>query len=66
MNKLSPGKYLMIAAIFTIAAFQGYWLHQLFNEEYNNIQKQADVLLKQTVQQLQENTIKTDSNFIHY
>lgn len=56
----------MIAAIFTIAAFQGYWLHQLFNEEYNNIQKQADVLLKQTVQQLQENTIKTDSNFIHY
>jgi len=56
----------MMVAIITIAAFQGYWLYKLYYEEYSNIQKQADVLLKQTVQQLQESTLKTDSNFLQY
>ncbi len=59
-------KYLMIGAIFTIATFQGYWLYKLYNEEYNNIQRRADVILKETILSLQESTLKTDSNFIHF
>lgn len=66
MNKLGTAKYLMITAICTIAAFQGYWLYKLYREEFNNIQKKADVLLRQSVQSLQENNLKTDSNFIRY
>lgn len=64
MSKIVAAKYLMIGAIFTIATFQGYWLYKLYNEEYDNIQRKADVILKETIQSLKESTLKTDSNFI--
>lgn len=66
MKKNVAAKYLMIGAICTIAAFQTYWLFKLYNEEYSSIKRKADVILKETILSLQESTIKTDSNFIHF
>lgn len=54
----------MIAAIFVIGCFQAYWLKQLYNEEFNNLKTQTNVLLKQSVQELQNKKLKSDSAFI--
>ena len=64
MNKLGFSKWLMIAAIFVIGCFQAYWLKQLYNEEFNNLKTQTNVLLKQSVQELQNKKLKSDSAFI--
>ncbi|MDB5229523.1 MAG: two-component sensor histidine kinase [Chitinophagaceae bacterium] len=49
----------MIVTIAIIAAFQGYWLNKLYNDEWNGLKKRTDVLLKETVQQLQTARIRS-------
>lgn len=54
MNKLQLSRLLMLGSIALIAAFQCYWLNKVYREEYGNLQRRADVLLKETVQQVRE------------
>lgn len=56
----------MIAAILVIASFQAYWLKQLYNDEFKNLKTQTDVLLKQSVQELQNKKLKSDSAFMEF
>lgn len=62
MRKQQLSKYAMLVAILLIAAFQGYWLRSLYKQEWANLKTQANVLLKQTIQNLEEDRIKKDSN----
>jgi two-component system phosphate regulon sensor histidine kinase PhoR len=65
MNKLFFSKLLMIAAIVFIAAFQTYWLNKLYNEEWNGLKKETDVLLRNAVQQLQNKNFRFDFDSNH-
>jgi two-component system, OmpR family, phosphate regulon sensor histidine kinase PhoR len=56
----------MIAAILVIACFQAYWLKQLYNDEFKNLKTQTDVLLKQSVQEIQNKKLKSDSAFLAF
>jgi two-component system phosphate regulon sensor histidine kinase PhoR len=48
----------MAGTILLIVAFQCYWLQRLYKEEYSALQRKADILLKETVQQFQMERVK--------
>lgn len=56
----------MIATIIGIICFQAYWIHTLYTDERSALQKMTDVLLKKSIQQLQNTSVKTDSNYIQF
>ena len=53
----------MLAAILLVAGFQCYWLNRLYKDELNGLKKETDVLLRTTVQQLQNKNLRVDSTF---
>lgn len=59
MNRLRLSRILMAGTILLIAAFQVYWLQKLYKEESNTLQRRADILLKETVQQIQSERMKS-------
>lgn len=56
----------MMAAILLIAAFQGYWLRSLYKQEWFSLKNQANVLLKQTLQNLEDDKINKDTNLLKW
>lgn len=61
MRKQKLSKYIMVLAILLIAAFQGYWLRSLYKQEWASLKTQANVLLKETIQNLEDDRIKNDT-----
>lgn len=52
---------MMIAAIAMIVLFQCYWISRIYAEEKGRMQKQADIIFKELVYQLQLNRFKADT-----
>ena len=61
MKKLLLSRIIMISAIAMIVLFQCYWINRIFNEEKVSVQKQADVIFKELIYQLQLNRFKADT-----
>src|SRR4051812_5811893 len=59
MKNLQVSKWSMILTIAIITAFQCYWLNKLYNDEWDSLKKRTDVLLKETVQELQTERIRS-------
>lgn len=59
MNRLRLSRILMAGTILLLAAFQAYWLKKLYHEECNALQRRTDILLKETVQQIQSERMKS-------
>lgn len=64
MRKQKLSKYVMLVAILLIAAFQAYWLRSLYKQEWTSLKTQANVLLKQTIQNLEDDRISNDTNIL--
>jgi len=64
MNKLWLSRVLMTGTILLIAAFQYYWLQRLYKDEWQDLKRKTDVLLKETIQQLQAERLKKNNNHV--
>ncbi len=53
MKRLRLAQTMMIATIILIAAFQCYWIVRLYEEEWQALKKETDVLFRETVYKLQ-------------
>jgi two-component system, OmpR family, phosphate regulon sensor histidine kinase PhoR len=53
----------MIATIFIIAGFQVYWLNKLYTDEKQGLRKEADLLFRESVYNLQLHKLKSDTTF---
>jgi signal transduction histidine kinase len=62
MEKIGLSKILMLLTIILIASFQFYWLSKLYHDEWNGLRKETDVLLRNSIQQLQNKNLKFDGN----
>ena len=63
LNKLQLSRVLMIATIAIIACFQGYWLNRLYLDEKQSLKKEADVLFRESVYNLQMQKFSKDTFF---
>lgn len=63
LNKLQLSRVLMIATIAIIACFQVYWLARLFQDERQGLKKEADVIFRESIYNLQMQQFKNDSFF---
>jgi two-component system, OmpR family, phosphate regulon sensor histidine kinase PhoR len=54
----------MSATILIIAVFQGYWLTRLYEDEKQDLKKEADVLFRETVYKLQMHKFRNDTTFL--
>jgi two-component system phosphate regulon sensor histidine kinase PhoR len=63
MKKLRTARALMLLSTFVIVCFQVYWLMTLYNDKYNSIQKNTDVVFRETLYQLQVARFTEDSLF---
>lgn len=61
MTKLKLALVIMVAAIGIIAAFQTYWLTQLYQAQQSDVAKRADVLFRDVMYKLQLERIKEDT-----
>src|SRR5689334_20839157 len=61
MNKLRLSKVLMISTIILIAAFQCYWITRLYNEEWQSLKKETDVIFRDVVYKLQLERFRSDT-----
>lgn len=52
---------MMTTAIAMIVLFQCYWIARIYSEEKSRMQKQADIIFKELVYQLQLNRFKADT-----
>lgn len=52
---------MMITAIAMIVVFQCYWIARIYSDEKQRMQKQADIIFKELVYQLQLNRFKADT-----
>ncbi|MCE3283310.1 MAG: histidine kinase, partial [Chitinophagaceae bacterium] len=64
LSKLQLSRLLMYATILIIAAFQGYWLTRLYEDEKQGLKKEADVLFRETVYKLQMQKFRNDTTFL--
>lgn len=53
----------MISTIVLIAAFQFYWITRLYNTEWQNLQKETDVIFRDVVYKLQLQRFRNDTAF---
>ncbi len=63
MKKLRTARALMLSSTFVIVCFQVYWLMTLYNDKYNSIQKNTDVVFRETLYKLQVDRFEKDSLF---
>ncbi|CAN5149661.1 hypothetical protein BH11BAC6_BH11BAC6_00550 [soil metagenome] len=56
-------KTLMISTIILIAAFQFYWINRLYNDEWQNLKRENDVLFRDVVYKLQLQRFRSDTAF---
>jgi signal transduction histidine kinase len=52
---------MMIATIVLIVGFQAYWLTKLYNDEWEGLKKETDVIFRETVYKLQVERFKKDT-----
>jgi two-component system, OmpR family, phosphate regulon sensor histidine kinase PhoR len=64
-EKLRLSAILMVLAIIGIAAFQGYWIHKLYKEEWTNLRKETDITFQDVIFKLQMQHLGKDSGFIN-
>ncbi|TAF02082.1 MAG: hypothetical protein EAZ80_01890, partial [Runella slithyformis] len=48
------GGLLIAVSMLLLTAFQGFWLYKEYNEQKNILQKETDILFRNTVQALEE------------
>ena len=53
----------MMSTIVLIAAFQFYWITRLYNTEWQNLQKETDVVFRDVVYKLQLQRFRNDTAF---
>jgi two-component system phosphate regulon sensor histidine kinase PhoR len=63
MKKLRTAQLLMIVSVLVISCFQVYWLVTLHNDKERSIQKNTDLVFRETLYQLQVKRFKNDSLF---
>ncbi|HEV8083430.1 MAG TPA: HAMP domain-containing sensor histidine kinase [Chitinophagaceae bacterium] len=63
MKKLRTARALMLLSTFVIVCFQVYWLMTIYNDKYNSIQKNTDVVFRETLYKLQVDRFEKDSLF---
>ncbi|MFN3382582.1 MAG: hypothetical protein ACK41O_24210, partial [Runella zeae] len=49
---------LMVASMILLAAFQAFWLYKEYTEQKTILQKEADILFKNTIQALEDSLIQ--------
>lgn len=64
MKKLQLSLLLMIATVLLLAAFEGYWLHKLYKDEYAGLRKEVDVSFRETMNKLQLTRFEKDTALI--
>lgn len=50
--------FLMVASMVLLAAFQAFWLRKEYNEQKSILQKETDILFKNTIQALEDSVIQ--------
>jgi hypothetical protein len=53
----------MISTIILIVAFQCWWINRLYKDEWNNLSKETDVMLRDVVYKLQLQRFRNDTAF---
>jgi len=64
MKKVQLTLLLMIATILLLAAFEGYWLHKLYKDEYAGLRKEVDVSFRETMNKLQLGRFEKDTALV--
>lgn len=64
MKKLQLSLLLMMATVLLLAAFEGYWLHKLYKDEYAGLRKEVDVSFRETMNKLQLTRFEKDTALI--
>ncbi len=64
MKKVQLTLLLMIATILLLAAFEGYWLHKLYKDEYEGLRKEVDVSFRETMNKLQLGRFEKDTALV--
>lgn len=54
---------MMIVTILLIAAFQGYWITRLYNDEWQNLRRETDFIFRDVVYKLQLQRFRSDTTF---
>jgi two-component system phosphate regulon sensor histidine kinase PhoR len=54
-------RVLMISTIILISAFQFYWINRLYNDEWQNLKKESDVIFRDVVYRLQLQRFRNDT-----
>lgn len=54
---------LMISTIVLIAAFQCWWINRLYNDEWNGLKRETDVMFRDVVYKLQLQRFRSDTAF---
>lgn len=63
MKKLRTAQLLMIVSVLVISCFQVYWLVTLYSDKEGSLKKNADLIFRETLYQLQVRRFKNDSLF---
>lgn len=50
--------FLMVASMVLLAAFQAFWLRKEYNEQKSILQKETDILFRNTIQALEDSVIQ--------
>ena len=61
MKKASLAAFLMILSIALIVLFQAYWLRQMYKDERRALRREADIVLRETMINLQMRHFLNDS-----
>lgn len=64
MKKVQLTLLLMIATMLLLAAFEGYWLHKLYKDEYAGLRKEVDVSFRETMNKLQLGRFEKDTALV--
>ncbi len=62
MNKLRVSRVLMIATILVLAAFEGYWLNKLYQDEYKGLNNGVEVAFRGAIDKLQRHLYEKDTS----
>ncbi|WP_207855764.1 hypothetical protein, partial [Pseudomonas sp. 79_C] len=57
-TKNSTSIALMVAGMLLLVAFQVFWLRKEYNEQKSLLQKETDILFKNTIQALEDSVIQ--------
>lgn len=64
MKKLQLSLLLMVATILLLVAFEGYWLHKLYKDEYAGLRKEVDISFRETMNKLQIRRFEKDTSLV--